>query len=131
MNGVLGMTELLIHTDLSSRQKHLAETAYRSAESLLGIINNILDFSKIEACKFQLSLNDFDLRDLLEETSEMLASQAHYKKLELVLNLPVDFGGVVHGDADRLRQVLINLLGNAIKFTSCRRSSIKSQLLGA
>jgi len=117
MNGVLGMTELLLNTELSSKQKHLAETAYRSAESLLGVINNILDFSKIEANKLQLSLSHFDLRHLLEDTVEMLATQAHRKKLELVLNVSADFSGVVYGDADRLRQIFINLVGNAIKFT--------------
>lgn len=131
MNGVLGMTELLLNTDLNSSQKHLAETAYRSAESLLRIINNILDFSKIEASKFQLSLNDFDIRVLLEETVEMLASQAHSKKLELVLNLPVDLSGVVYGDAERLRQVLINLLGNAIKFTQQGEVELKVSCLPA
>jgi diguanylate cyclase (GGDEF)-like protein len=129
MNGVLGMTELLINTDLSSRQKHLAETAYRAAESLLGIINNILDYSKIEANKFQLSRHDFDLRVMLEETTEMLASQAHNKNLELVLNLPVDFDVVVNGDAERLRQVLINLLGNAIKFTHAGEVQLKVSCL--
>jgi diguanylate cyclase (GGDEF)-like protein len=125
MNGVLGMTELLINTELDDRQKRLAETAYRSAESLLSIINNILDFSKIEAGKFQLSLNDFDLRSLLEETAGILASQAHHKNLELVLNLPVDLNGIVRGDAERLRQVLINLLGNAIKFTPAGEVQLK------
>ncbi|WP_161808506.1 EAL domain-containing protein [Methyloglobulus morosus] len=117
MNGILGMTELLIKTDLSRHQKHLAETAYRSGVTLLGIINNILDFSKIEANKFQLTLHDFNLGELLEETAEMLASQAHDKNIEFVLNLPFDFNVFVRGDADRLRQVLINLLSNAIKFT--------------
>ena len=117
MNGVLGMTELLIKTDLSSHQKHLVETVYRSGATLLGIINNILDFSKIEANKFQLILHDFNLRELLEETAEMLANQAHEKNIEFLLNLPLDFNVDVRGDADRLRQVLINLLSNAIKFT--------------
>ncbi len=117
MNGVLGMNELLLNTELNTHQKRLADTAYRSAESLLGIINNILDFSKIESGKFQLIMNDFDLRALFEDTAELLASQAHSKSLELVLNLPVDLSGIVRGDAERLRQVLVNLIGNAIKFT--------------
>ncbi len=117
MNGVLGMTELLLNTTLNSRQKRLADTAYRSAESLLGIINNILDFSKIESGKFQLHLHEFDIRELLEETVEMMASQAHAKNLELVLNLPLELSGIVRGDAERIRQVFVNLLGNAIKFT--------------
>ncbi|GAB6139684.1 hypothetical protein JCM14076_04130 [Methylosoma difficile] len=117
MNGVLGMTELLLNTELNLHQKRLAQTAYRSAESLLGIINNILDFSKIEAGKFQLLVNEFDLRHLLEETAEMMSTQAHQKGLELILDLPHELNCVVRGDAERLRQVLVNLLGNAIKFT--------------
>jgi len=117
MNGVLGMTELLLHTELTAHQKRLAETAYHSAETLLDIINNILDFSKIESGKFQMCMTDFDLRHLLEDTTEMLATQAHNKGLELVLNLPVNLHDLVRGDSERLRQVLVNLLGNAIKFT--------------
>lgn len=117
MNGVLGMTELLLTTDLTSHQQRLAETAYKSAESLLGVINNILDFSKIESGKFQLMMTNFNIRTLIEDTVELLASQAHSKGLELILNLPNDLDTIVHGDADRLRQVLVNLLSNAIKFT--------------
>ncbi|WP_347985894.1 EAL domain-containing protein [Methylomonas sp. AM2-LC] len=129
MNGVLGMTELLINTSLNKHQTHLAETAYRSAETLLSIINNILDFSKIEANKFQLNLYDFDIRALLEETSEMLASQVHHKNLELILNLPVNLTGMVRGDGERLRQVLINLLGNAINFTQFGEIQLKASCL--
>ncbi|MFW5443713.1 MAG: EAL domain-containing protein [Methylococcaceae bacterium] len=125
MNGVLGMTELLLNTNLDKRQKRLANTAYRSAESLLGIINNILDFSKIESGKFQLINNDFDLRKLLENTTEILASQAHAKGLELILNLPIELKSIVHGDAERLRQVIVNLLGNAIKFTQYGEVQLK------
>jgi len=117
MNGVLGMTELLLSSGLNPQQSRLADTAYRSANSLLGIINNILDFSKIEAGKLQLIIKEFDLRLLLEETAEMLAEQAHRKGVELILNMPLDLNAVVQGDAERLRQVLVNLLGNAIKFT--------------
>ena len=117
MNGVMGMTELLMNTDLSERQNRLADTAYRSAKSLLGIINNILDFSKIEAGKLHLVNIEFDVRQLLEETTQMLSEQAHRKGIELILNIPVDFQCVAQGDSERLRQVLINLLGNAIKFT--------------
>ena len=117
MNGVMGMTELLINTDLSERQSRLADTAYRSAKSLLGIINNILDFSKIEAGKLQLISIEFDVRQLLEDTIQMLSEQAHRKGLELILNIPFDFHCVAQGDSERIRQVLVNLLGNAIKFT--------------
>ncbi|BBL58775.1 EAL domain-containing protein [Methylomonas koyamae] len=117
MNGVLGMTELLMASGLNERQKRFAETAYRSANSLLSIINNILDFSKIEAGKLQLILQEFDLRPMLEETVELLADQAHRKGVELILNMPHDLNYIVQGDAERLRQVLVNLLSNAIKFT--------------
>ncbi len=129
MNGILGMTELLLNTPLNNRQKRLADTAYRSAESLLSIINNILDFSKIESGKFQLSLADFDLRHLLEDTTEIIASQAHTKGLELALNLPPELDSAVHGDADRLRQVFVNLLGNAIKFTQHGEIQLKVSLI--
>lgn len=117
MNGVLGMTELLMASGLNERQNRLAETAYRSANSLLSIINNILDFSKIEAGKLQLIVREFDLRRMLEDTVEMLADQAYRKGIELILNMPHDLQCVVQGDEERLRQILVNLLGNAIKFT--------------
>ncbi len=117
MNGVLGMTELLLDSGLDIRAHRLADTAHRSAESLLGVINDILDISKIEAGKLQLNRETFDLRALLEDTLELLASQAHRKGLEVVPNLPPDLPRYVQGDPVRLRQVLVNLLGNAIKFT--------------
>ncbi len=130
MNGVLGMTELLLNTALNNQQKRLASTAYRSAESLLGIINNILDFSKIESGKFQLIIDDFNVRTLLENTIEIIASQAHSKGLELVLDLPPEFNCTVRGDAERLRQVFINLLGNAIKFTQHGEIQLKVSFVG-
>jgi len=117
MNGVMGMTELLLDSGLDLRAHRLAATAHRSAESLLGVINDILDFSKIEANKLHLNTEDFDLRSLLEDTLEMVANQAYRKGLELVPNLPPDLPHWAHGDPVRLRQVLVNLLGNAIKFT--------------
>jgi diguanylate cyclase (GGDEF)-like protein len=117
MNGVMGMTELLLNTGLDVRAHHLANTAYRSAQSLLSVINNILDFSKIEAYKLQLNEEDFELRSLLEDTLELVAAQAHRKGLELVPSLQPDLPGRVHGDPVRLRQILVNLLGNAVKFT--------------
>ncbi len=128
MNGVLGMTELLIHSKLEDRQARLANTILRSANSLMGIINNILDFSKIEAGKLQLVMTDFDLRQLLEETLEALANQAHRKGLELILNLPPDLNCIVYGDSERIRQVLINLIGNAIKFTSSGEVQLQVKL---
>ncbi len=117
MNGVMGMTELLLDTGLDVRAHRLATTAHRSAENLLEVINDILDFSKIEAEKLQLSHEDFDLRSLLEDTLELLTEQANRKGLVLISDLPPDLPNWVNGDSLRLRQVLINLLGNAVKFT--------------
>ncbi len=117
MNGVLGMTELLMDTDLDMRAQRLAITAHRSAETLLEIINDILDFSKIEADKMLLAEEDFDLRQVLEDVLEMIAGQAHRKGLECIANLPPELPRQVRGDAVRLRQVMVNLLGNAVKFT--------------
>jgi diguanylate cyclase (GGDEF)-like protein len=131
MNGVLGMTELLLHSELGSRQQQLAETAFRSAKSLLGVINNILDFSKIESGKFQLTSKEFDLRQLLEETAGMLSTQVERENLELILNLPCDLIGKVRADEERLRQVLVNLLGNALKFTEQGKIELKVSWLAA
>ena len=117
MSSVLGMTELLLDTGLDVRSHRLADSAHRSAEILLGVINDTLDFSKIEANKLQLNKEDFDLRALLEETLELVANHAHRKGLELIPNLPPDLPRWVRGDAVRLRQILENLLGNAVKFT--------------
>ncbi len=125
MNGVLGMTELLLDTGLDVRANRLALTAYRSAESLLDIINDILDFSKIEAGRLQLNQEDFELLPLLEDSMELIASQAHHKNLELISNFAPDLPYLIRGDSVRLRQVLINLLGNAAKFTDQGDISLK------
>ncbi|MDL1967410.1 MAG: response regulator [Deltaproteobacteria bacterium] len=117
MNGVLGMTELLMGTELSGRQRRFAQTIQRSGDSLLRIINDILDFSKIEAGKVVLEAHDFNLRDLVEESAVMLAERAHSKALELTHVLPIDLPVALRGDSNRLQQILVNLLGNAIKFT--------------
>ena len=118
MNGVLGMLDLLLDTPLTPIQKERARTAHRSAESLLAIINDILDFSKIEAGKLNLETIDFDLRNTLEEVTSLLAERASGKGLELVSLVRPDVPNMVRGDPGRLRQILLNLAGNAIKFTS-------------
>ena len=117
MNGVIGMTGLLLRTDLSDEQREYAETVRRSGEALLTVINDILDFSKIEAGKVALEVIDFDLRAAVEESAELLAERAHEKGLELVVLIQPEVPAAVRGDPGRVRQVLINLVGNAVKFT--------------
>jgi PAS domain S-box-containing protein len=117
MNGVLGMTELLLGTRLTEKQRRFADAVYRSGESLLEIINDILDFSKIEAGRLELEAVEFDLRSLVEDVFEMLAPRAQQKRLELVHRTVAEVPAVVVGDPTRLRQILTNLVGNAIKFT--------------
>lgn len=117
MNGVLGMSELLQNTSLDARQRRLLSTVYRSAESLLQVINDVLDFSKVEAGKLVLERQEFNLREVVEETAEMLAERAHTKHLELVCAIAPDAPTLVKGDPLRLRQVLVNLIANAIRFT--------------
>ena len=117
MNGVLGMTELLLDTTLAETQRRYAQNIRNSAESLLNIINDILDFSKIEAGKMELDAIDFDVRELAEEVAEMFASRVHAKGVELICHVADSVPAAVHGDPGRLRQVLTNLVGNAVKFT--------------
>ena len=117
MNGVLGMTELLQGTQLDGKQKRFTKTIYESAESLLSIINDILDFSKMEAGKLRLEFLEVDLHNVLEETVDSLANLAHGKGLEIINIAPANLTTLVEADPGRLRQVLTNLLGNAIKFT--------------
>jgi two-component system sensor histidine kinase/response regulator len=117
MNGVMGMSELLQATALTPRQRHLSETISHSAEALLQIINDILDFSKVEAGKLELEHVEFGLHETVEETLEIFAARAHAKGLELACAIELDVPGAVRGDPMRLRQLLINFVGNAIKFT--------------
>ena len=118
MNGVLGMTDLLSRSELTSRQRRFVNTAQQSAESLLSIINDILDFSKIEAGRFELDHADFDLRETISDVIELLARSAQKKGLEIAYMFSREVPQWVRGDPNRLRQIIYNLVGNGIKFTS-------------
>ena len=117
MNGVLGMNELLLDTELNSTQRHYAKTIHSSGQALLEIINDILDFSKIEAGRLELERTDFDPCEIVKSVVEMLAERAQRKRLALVCQIMSEVPSMVRGDPHRLRQVLVNLVGNAIKFT--------------
>lgn len=130
MNGVLGMCELLRDTQLSDQQKRLFERLSGAGETLLSIINDILDLSKIEAGKFELAQSKFDLRNNIEGTFQLIADQARHKGLELGCYISGDLPTAIEGDPVRLRQILLNLLGNAVKFTSCGHVALEARLLG-
>ncbi len=118
MNGVIGMTSLLLDTPLSSEQSEYAETIRASGDALLAIINDILDFSKIESGRLELDTLDFNVRDCVEGALDLLAPAAAAKKLDLLYEVADAVPAIVHGDGARVRQILVNLLGNAVKFTS-------------
>src|SRR5262249_23140472 len=118
MNAILGMTELALDSAPSEHQRQLLSTVRSAAKNLLGIINDLLDFSKIAAGKLTLDRAEFSLRGAVGDTLRALAVRAHRKGLELLCHVRPDVPDALHGDAGRLRQVLMNLVGNAIKFTS-------------
>ncbi len=128
MNGVLGMLGLLLKSDLNKEQAHKATIANSSAQSLLSLINDILDFSKVEAGKLDLENIDFNLRTLLIEFTQAMAMRAHENNIEVILDITGIDVSLVRGDPGRVRQILTNLVGNAIKFTSIGEVSIRAKL---
>ena len=131
MNGVIAMTSLLMETPLAPEQRSYLETIHNSSESLLTIINDILDFSKIEAGKMELERRPFDLRACIEEALDLLAPRLLDKPVDLVYEADDTIPELIEGDGQRLRQVLVNLLGNAVKFTECGDILVKVDKLVA
>jgi len=130
MNGVIGMTGLLLDTELGQEQRRYAEIVKASGESLLGVLNDILDFSKIEAGKLGLEDMDFDLHGLIDDLASSMAFLAHEKGLEMVCSVDAEVPARISGDPGRLRQILTNLAGNAVKFTRSGEVSIRVSAVG-
>ncbi|MBV8506086.1 MAG: response regulator, partial [Alphaproteobacteria bacterium] len=129
LNGVLGMLELVRQTELGAQQQRFIETARRSGETLLGVINGVLDLSKIEAGKVEIEQAAFDLRIVVEEVTELFSELAYGKGLELACFVPANLQSALVGDAGRLRQILTNLIGNAVKFTERGEVGIRASAL--
>lgn len=117
MNGIMGMTDLALQTELTDTQREFLSTIKKSSDSLLRIINDILDFARAEASKLKLDPSDFDVRRTITDTVKAMALSAHEKGLELLYHVDAEVPQYLHGDPVRIRQILINLLGNALKFT--------------
>jgi two-component system, sensor histidine kinase and response regulator len=128
LNGIIGMTGLALDTELTPEQRDYLDTVKLSADALLNVINDILDFSKIEAGKVELEETDFDLRECVESALKTLALRAHEKGLELLCEVTHEVPQTVKGDGGRIRQVLLNLLGNALKFTAKGEVGLKVHL---
>jgi two-component system sensor histidine kinase/response regulator len=131
LNGVIGMTGLLLDTPLNPEQKEFAQTARRSADALLAIVNDILDFSKIEAGRVEIEAIDFEPRACLEDVADILAAGAQQKGLELLVRVAPDLPPRLRGDPARLRQVLLNLGSNAVKFTEAGDVTLRAERVGA
>jgi PAS domain S-box-containing protein len=129
MNGVIGMAGLLMESPLSDEQRDMSRVILSSAENLLGIINDILDFSKIEAGKLRIEPEEFELRAMVEETLALLATQAHEKRIELACDFDAALTARMRGDEGRIRQVLTNLVGNAVKFTEAGEVVVRVKAL--
>ena len=127
MNGVVGMSGLVLDTELTSEQRDYVETVQRSADAMVAIINDLLDFSKIEAGKLDLEMQDFDLRTTFDDLTDILAYRTREKGLEFSCIVRHDVPFLLRGDPGRLRQVLINLASNAIKFTECGEVAINAE----
>jgi signal transduction histidine kinase/DNA-binding response OmpR family regulator len=130
LNGVIGMTDLALDTELTAEQRDCLETAKLSADSLLTVINDILDYSKIEAGKVELEAIDFNLRDCAEEALKTFASQADERGLELLCDIASEVPELVEGDPGRLRQIILNLVSNAMKFTHHGEAMLKVEVEG-
>ena len=127
MNGVIGMTDLMLDGSLNDQQRDYAETVRHSAKALLAVLNDILDFSKIEAGKLEFDVTRVDLRDLIEEVVGLISIQAHLKNLEVTAYIDAAVPDFIQVDAGRLRQILLNLFGNAVKFTQAGEISLEVQ----
>jgi two-component system, sensor histidine kinase and response regulator len=130
MNAVIGMTQILLETDLTDEQRDYAQTVRTSGTAMLEIIDDILDFSKIEAGKMRLAAVELTVQAVVEEVAEMLAPRAHEKGLELTTLVDPTLGGLLRGDPGRLRQILLNLVGNAVKFTECGEVAVRVWMTG-